>query len=222
MKIYRLFNMKSYLNLLFKLTLFEAVSIVFTLFSLFLSLFSIYYSNKALSITKMQFIQDRSLVLKAKIDAEERTVTFQSINDKSNLINGLIIFPDKISSNTFKINSYENKAHLTEIFTKIKDNIYNEITPSKDQVIGALDVKIPVLIDSYYTSHGEPFRDLSLYFMDMSFFVYEDKYKKIELKINDFYFIDRLNGNIHKNYLNELFDKKSLIHTPQFPKIENV
>lgn len=141
-------------------TLVSLLSVLFSLVSVILSIFSLYVSN-------VQHSLDRSLILIGKYDENNSNVVFFPLDDKTKLLRAHVYYPPSFMMYSSEVSP---EGYLSFI-DAIEYNSKIFIGKSNNGIVndGDYNFKIPVYIDSYYVTHGNSYRDFSLYYLSLNF-----------------------------------------------------
>ena len=195
-----------------KISINDTITLAATLLSLLalvVSISSCRTSEKALELSTQQYKDDRHLILQGTMSDANDSMTLKSINDSSSLIEGRAIFPSSISDSEWKIRSEDKILRLALVKFSVKEIIKKNHPPERGLIKFGDSKEIPVVIESYYTSHGRRYRDLSLYIIEVSFTIKDDLNSDPEIEFNGLKFLSRYDSETQLNRnLIDIFNHK--------------
>jgi len=183
------------------------ISIILSLVAFLTSLKSCQVSQDANELARRQYREERLLVLQGEFNEQSDEVKLKSSEDSITFLEGAAYFPKVISEQEWKIRPLDKTLYLSSAKIGLKEFLKLKIPKKEGYAQVILDGKIPILIDSYYTSKGSSYLDRSLYSLSYEF-VQSDKSNDPSIRYTGLIFMKRFpqDGWETKEILDEIIN----------------
>ena len=191
-------------------------SIYISILSIIISSIAAFYTYKSYDINYKQYKDDQLIVLNGKF--ENDTTLYVSSIDEKKFIKGKLFFPSSITNESVEINNDGFVRGMGSFLLKLKNIISKKYKYKKDY-ISISDIRIPIVIYSYYASNGNSYTDFSLYTIEAMFSISDEGLNGIHIYYQGLVFLGRYHGSL-KNIpekLDIIMDKKYIYIPLQEP-----
>jgi hypothetical protein len=133
------------------------------MFAFLVSLAGLYTSRHALEQTRQQYLDERSMVLMAKIGERTDQLTLAAADSGFRLLNATMRFPSVIHKDQLDVQEDGSVWGMGSFDFELKRYVSERFPPLQDQ-IQVLELGIPTIINSSYTTKGKRYFEKSNHF----------------------------------------------------------
>jgi len=197
--------------------LWQNIDKVVNLISLLISALAFYYSVKssrqaayAQELATREFYGTRSVVLKGSLDEKKDKFLLAPIEPQIALQAAFVYFPSQLKVGKITVSQPGFEISLT-LFKSELIKFWNQkfTKREEDKALVLPNVTIPIIIESYYVSKGEPFNDRALYYLDHTCVVLDNPDEPPSISINGLLYGGRLKGEIDpEEFLKNFFEER--------------
>lgn len=198
-------------------SLWQNIDKVVSLISLLIATLAFYYSVKshrqaqyAQELATREFYGTRSVILKGSLDEKKEKLLLTSIEPQIALQAAFVFFPPQFKVGKITVSQPGFEISLT-LFKHELTRFWNQkfTKREKDKALFLPNVTIPIIIESYYVSKGEPFNDHALYYIDHNCVVLDNPNDPPGISINGLLYGGRLKGEIKPDeFLKNFFEER--------------
>ncbi|EIV1855708.1 hypothetical protein ACWOGY_004296 [Vibrio vulnificus] len=194
----------------------QSLPILISIFAVFISCISAFFSYQANQLAIAQYKQERLLILKGVFSGEDKfSMSVVPISDSAHFMKGQVVFPSKIYGEPAPIASDGQVLRMGAVMFDLEELFLESVKPESGFVKIA-DREVPIIITTYYASNGIGYTDTSLYMLGMQIVLGEEEYARPEIDLNSLSFIMRFDDqeSIPNGLLDDLLSGKKYINLP--------
>jgi hypothetical protein len=195
-----------------------SISFILSALAFFVSIRSCDVSQQAHELSHRTYLEERQLVLTGDFSKDGNEVKIRSIEPPNVFLEGTATFPEAVCKEQLPITSASKTLYLFDPKMGLQKLIEARVPNEKGLVKVSTNGKIPVLIDSYYTSKGESYTDRSIYLLSVDVLVPERGPAKVTLTSITFFRRFPPNTFLRRDYLDELLKGKGYDIPPKGPR----
>ena len=153
----------------------DIVAVILSIAALGVSLRGCQLAQEAQSKADRVYREERSLVLTAEFTNDGiPTIKVKSTDPALTFLEGTIHLPNSIYPDPIPVLPTGDVIHLGSVQFKLQQYISKKVPPEKGFAKVSSGGKLPIFVQSYYTTRGESYTDQSLYFLGLDFLVTEE------------------------------------------------
>jgi hypothetical protein len=184
------------------------LSLIISLLAVLIAAAGLYTSRQAFNQTIQQYVEERSLVLSAKFGDAADSLTVTPTDSGFHFMQGAIWFPSVFIAGQQPIQEDGNVWGMATVGFRVAEYVMKKYK-AEHGFASVVEIGIPVLIRSVYSTKGRAYTDLSLYELKYSATIVEEKDQPIGPKFVGLTFVAHMNpeGALPQNFLDETFSR---------------
>ena len=194
----------------------DKIAIGISIFALSISLWSAIISQKSHNLSREQYLQERSLILKAEFD--NGFISIKPFDNKFILNMARFYLPASLTESPLEMNAKGGIKSSQMILNKISEQIQTKYS-GEDGYIKIYETIIPIAINSYYTVIGNSYSDTSIYLLTVRGLIYEEKWRTPKMDYVSMMFYARLFDNVKPELLPKSLEELKMIEGLAVPAL---
>jgi hypothetical protein len=179
-------------------------ALVFSILAFGVSARSCHVSEEGLKQSRLQFKQERSLILTAKFNDKESKllqIKVSPLESSFRFLYGTAYFPPSIYKDDVPINGDGEFLHMGSVGSALTQTVEKKV-PKEKGFAKFSSGHLPLIIKSLYATKGESYTDISLYFIGMDILVLDDPLKAANITLTGLTFVERMPADTFPNLKN--------------------